>query len=356
MKKWEENVKKVTPYTPGEQPKKEGIIKLNTNENPYPPSPKVEEILKNTDYRMLRLYPDPAISSLVDALANSYGIKKNQVFVGVGSDDVLAMCFMTFFGSGKKILFPDITYSFYEVWAKLFSIPYEKKALNKEFELVAEDYFGENGGIIFPNPNAPTGIELSLEKVEEIIKNNQDVVVIVDEAYVDFGAKSALPLIEKYDNLLIVQTFSKSRSMAGARIGFAMGNEKLISYLNDAKYSFNSYTIDSLNMHLAKVVLEDETYFKENLEKIVETREWTKKELKKLGFDFWDSRANFIFASHKKVGAKEIYLTLKEKGIYVRYFEKERIDNYLRITIGKEGEMQDLLQALKEIVGKRKML
>ena len=356
MKKWEENVKKVTPYTPGEQPKKEGIIKLNTNENPYPPSPKVEEILKNMDYRMLRLYPDPAISSLVDALANSYGIKKNQVFVGVGSDDVLAMCFMTFFGSGKKILFPDITYSFYEVWAKLFSIPYEKKALNKEFELVAEDYFGENGGIIFPNPNAPTGIELSLEKVEEIIKNNQDVVVIVDEAYVDFGAKSALPLIEKYDNLLIVQTFSKSRSMAGARIGFAMGNEKLISYLNDAKYSFNSYTIDSLNMHLAKVVLEDETYFKENLEKIVETREWTKKELKKLGFDFWDSRANFIFASHKKVGAKEIYLTLKEKGIYVRYFEKERIDNYLRITIGKEGEMQDLLQALKEIVGKRKML
>ena len=356
MKKWEENVKKVTPYTPGEQPKKEGIIKLNTNENPYPPSHKVEEILRNTDYRMLRLYPDPAISSLVDALANSYGIKKNQVFVGVGSDDVLAMCFMTFFGSGKKILFPDITYSFYEVWAKLFSIPYEKKALNKEFELVAEDYFCENGGIIFPNPNAPTGIELSLEKVEEIIKNNQDVVVIVDEAYVDFGAKSALPLIEKYDNLLIVQTFSKSRSMAGARIGFAMGNEKLISYLNDAKYSFNSYTIGSLNMHLAKVVLEDETYFKENLEKIVETREWTKKELKKLGFDFWDSRANFIFASHKKVGAKEIYLTLKEKGIYVRYFEKERIDNYLRITIGKEGEMQDLLQALKEIVGKRKML
>lgn len=350
MKSWEKNVRRVSPYTPGEQPKKKNIIKLNTNENPYPPSPMAEKLLKEIDYKALRLYPDPAITELTESLAKAYGVTKERVFVGVGSDDVLAMCFMTFFQAKKEILFPDITYSFYEVWAELFGISYQKKALNESFEIVAEDYFCPNGGIIFPNPNAPTGIELGLDKVEEIIKKNQDSVVIVDEAYIDFGGQSALPLTEKYDNLLVVQTFSKSRSMAGGRIGFAIGNERLISYLNDVKYSFNSYTVDSLNMKIAKAVLEDEAYFKECTQKIIDSRELAAKELKKLGFTFPDSKANFIFVSHKSIKAEKLYMALREKEIYVRYFPKERIDDYLRITIGRPEEMESLFKALEEIL------
>ena len=235
MNTWEANIRKVVPYTPGEQPNQPDMIKLNTNENPYPPAPGVEKALHGIQPDTLRLYPDPTAGDLVHAIACNYGLKDEQVFVGVGSDDVLAMSFLTFFNSDKPILFPDITYSFYDVWADLFRIPYECKALDENFCIRKEDYFGENGGIIFPNPNAPTGVELPLGDIEEILLHNRDVIVIVDEAYVDFGAKSALELIEKYDNLLVVQTFSKSRSMAGMRIGFACGNPQLIRFLNDVK-------------------------------------------------------------------------------------------------------------------------
>lgn len=348
MKKWENKVRKVIPYTPGEQPDEPDMIKLNTNENPYPPAPGVEKALRAVDTDSLRLYPDPTAGELVHAIAENYHLKDEQVFVGVGSDDVLAMSFLTFFNSDKPILFPDITYSFYDVWADLFRIPYSRPALDENFHIRKEDYYEENGGIIFPNPNAPTGVELPLADVEDIIRHNPDVIVIVDEAYVDFGAKTALPLIEKYDNLLVVQTFSKSRSMAGMRIGFACGNEKLIKYLNDAKYSFNSYTMNRTSILAGVEAVRDETYFRETCRKIIKTREWTKKELTELGFTFQDSMANFIFASHKTCPAKELYKALREEHIYVRYFDKERIDNHLRITIGTEEEMEKLIEFLKK--------
>ena len=348
MKKWENKVRKVIPYTPGEQPDEPDMIKLNTNENPYPPAPGVEKALRAVDTDSLRLYPDPTAGELVHAIAENYHLKDEQVFVGVGSDDVLAMSFLTFFNSDRPILFPDITYSFYDVWADLFRIPYSRPALDENFHIRKEDYYEENGGIIFPNPNAPTGVELPLADVEDIIRHNPDVIVIVDEAYVDFGAKTALPLIEKYDNLLVVQTFSKSRSMAGMRIGFACGNEKLIKYLNDVKYSFNSYTMNRTSILAGVEAVRDEAYFRETCRKIIKTREWTKKELTELGFTFQDSMANFIFASHKTCPAKELYKALREEHIYVRYFDKERIDNHLRITIGTEEEMEKLIEFLKK--------
>ena len=348
MSTWEEHVRKVIPYTPGEQPNQPDMIKLNTNENPYPPAPGVEKALKEMDMDAMRLYPDPAAYDLVHAIAQMYSLKDEQVFVGVGSDDVLAMSFLTFFNSEKPVLFPDITYSFYDVWADLFKIPYERPALDENFHIKKEDYFRENGGVIFPNPNAPTGVEMQLEDVEEIIRHNQDVIVIVDEAYVDFGGKSALPLIEKYDNLLVVQTFSKSRSLAGMRIGFACGNEKLIKYLNDVKYSFNSYTMDRTALAAGVAAVKDQAYFQETCNKIIETREWTKKELKALGFSFQDSMSNFIFAAHETCPAEKIFEALREKHIYVRYFPKGRTNNFLRITIGTQEEMQTFINVLKD--------
>ena len=348
MSTWEENVRKVIPYTPGEQPNQPDMIKLNTNENPYSPAPGVEKALKEMDMDAMRLYPDPAAYDLVHAIAQMYSLKDEQVFVGVGSDDVLAMSFLTFFNSEKPVLFPDITYSFYDVWADLFKIPYERPALDENFHIKKEDYFRENGGVIFPNPNAPTGVEMQLEDVEEIIRHNQDVIVIVDEAYVDFGGKSALPLIEKYDNLLVVQTFSKSRSLAGMRIGFACGNEKLIKYLNDVKYSFNSYTMDRTALAAGVAAVKDQAYFQETCNKIIETREWTKKELKALGFSFQDSVSNFIFAAHETCPAEKIFEALREKHIYVRYFPKGRTNNFLRITIGTQEEMQTFINVLKD--------
>ena len=348
MSTWEENVRKVIPYTPGEQPNQPDMIKLNTNENPYPPAPGVEKALKEMDMDAMRLYPDPAAYDLVHAIAQMYSLKDEQVFVGVGSDDVLAMSFLTFFNSEKPVLFPDITYSFYDVWADLFKIPYERPALDENFHIKKEDYFRENGGVIFPNPNAPTGVEMQLEDVEEIIRHNQDVIVIVDEAYVDFGGKSALPLIEKYDNLLVVQTFSKSRSLAGMRIGFACGNEELIKYLNDVKYSFNSYTMDRTALAAGVAAVKDQAYFQETCNKIIETREWTKKELKALGFSFQDSMSNFIFAAHETCPAEKIFEALREKHIYVRYFPKGRTNNFLRITIGTQEEMQTFINVLKD--------
>lgn len=350
MNQWRENIRQVEPYTPGEQPKETGIVKLNTNENPYPPSPKVNEIHENLDD--LRLYPDPTAGALVEAIAQYHNVDRSQVFVGVGSDDVLAMSFLTFFNSQKPILFPDITYSFYDVWAGLYRIPYETPALTEDFKIRTEDYYKENGGVIFPNPNAPTGIYEDLTFVEDILKHNQDVVVIVDEAYIDFGGATALPLVEKYENLLVVRTFSKSRSMAGLRIGYAIGNQELIKALNDVKYSFNSYTMNRPSILLGTASLKDESYFREMTEKIMETRSWFESEMQKLGFSFPDSKANFIFASHKEVPAKEIFEAAKEHKIYVRYFAKPRIDNYLRITIGTREEMQKLLDFLTDYLNR----
>lgn len=352
MKNWEKNVRKVVPYIPGEQPKAEKMIKLNTNENPYPPSPMAKAALKQMDLDCMRLYPDPTAHVLTDAIAEFYHLKEEQIFVGVGSDDVLAMIFLTFFNSHKPVLFPDITYSFYDVWAEMLRVPYETVPLNGEFQIRKEDYFRENGGVIFPNPNAPTGLELPLSEVEEIVKANQDVIVVVDEAYVDFGAASALPLIEKYDNLLVVQTFSKSRGMAGMRIGYAMGNPLLIKYLNDVKYSFNSYTMDQTTLVMGAASMKDRAYFEETVNKVVETREWTKGELRKLGFSFGDSKANFIFASHENCSAKELFEALRKENIFVRYFEKPRIDNYLRITIGTQQEMETFVAFLKDYLKK----
>ena len=348
MSTWEDNVRKVIPYTPGEQPNQPDMIKLNTNENPYPPAPGVERALRELETDTLRLYPDPTAGDLVHAIAERYHLKDEQVFVGVGSDDVLAMSFLTFFNSEKPVLFPDITYSFYDVWADLFRIPYERPALDEDFHIRKEDYFRENGGVIFPNPNAPTGVELPLEDVEDIICHNRDVIVIVDEAYVDFGGTSAVSLIEKYDNLLIVQTFSKSRSMAGMRIGYAMGNAKLIRYINDVKYSFNSYTMNRTALALGVEAIRDRAYFEETRKKIIETREWTKKELRALGFTFGDSMSNFIFASHERVPATELFEALRREHIYVRHFTKERINNYLRISIGTREEMETFIRFLKE--------
>lgn len=348
---WEDNVRKVVPYTPGEQPQNPNVIKLNTNECPYPPAPGVAKALQSFQADALRLYPDPAATDLTKALADYYGVKQSEVFVGVGSDDVLAMIFMTFFNSKKPLLFPDITYSFYDVWADLFRIPYRQIPLNDEFEINKEDYIGkECGGIIFPNPNAPTGVLVDLAFIEDIVKANPDVIVVVDEAYIDFGGISALPLIQKYDNLLVVQTFSKSRAMAGIRIGYAFGCEKLIKYLNDVKFSFNSYTMNRPALSLGVEAVRDDAYFKEIVGKIVNTREWAKKELKELGFVFKDSMSNFIFATHPDYDIVNIFEELRKRDIYVRHFNGERIKDYLRITIGTDEEMKTLINTIKEIV------
>lgn len=348
MALWENNIRKVVPYVPGEQPKEKDIIKLNTNENPYGPSKRVLD--KAVELEKLKLYPDPAATELVDTIAKYHNLNSNQVFVGVGSDDVLAMAFMTFFNSGKKLLFPDITYSFYDVWAELFNIPYERIPVDENFKIKGEDYYGENGGIIFPNPNAPTGIAEPLSFVEDIVKHNQDVIVIVDEAYVDFGGETALPLIEKYDNLLVVRTFSKSRSMAGLRVGYAMGNDRLIKYLNDVKYSYNSYTMNMPSIVLGKESILDDAYFKETVKKVVDTREWFKAEIEKLGFSCPPSAANFLFITHERLSAKEIFEKAKENKIYVRFFDKPRINNHLRVTIGTREEMETFLSFLQSLV------
>ena len=343
MRTWEANVRKVTPYTPGEQPNKPKMIKLNTNENPYPPAPGVQAALKEFDADCLRLYPDPAASVLVEALAAYHKVKPEQVFVGVGSDDVLAIAFMTFFNSKKPILFPDISYSFYPVWAEEFQIPYETPALDADFRIRTEDYLRENGGVIFPNPNAPTSLAMPLSEVKKIVRGNPDVVVIVDEAYVDFGADSALELVQQYDNLLIVRTFSKSRSMAGIRIGYAIGSPMLIKYMNDVKYSFNSYTMNQVTLRLGVESIKDDAYFRETVEKIISTREHAKEVLGQMGFSFPDSKSNFLFITHPEYQAKD-----------VRYFSLPKIDNYLRVTIGTEAQMETFYEFLRTYADKER--
>ena len=347
---WEKVVRKVNPYVPGEQPQDKNIIKLNTNECPYPPAPGVRKLLENIRYEDMRLYPDPEASVLVEALSKYYKVPQDQIFVGVGSDDVLSMAYLTFFNSDKPILFPDITYSFYDVWAELYKVPYERIPLDKDFRINFEDYYEENhpnGGVIIANPNAPVGIYEPVEKIEEVIKHNPNSVVIVDEAYIDFGGESAFPLIGKYENVLVVQTFSKSRAMAGMRIGYAFGSKKLIKYMKDAKFSFNSYTMNRPSLELGVAAIEDDKYFKETCAKIIATRERVKKELSELGFTFPDSKSNFIFAQHNRVSGEELFLELKKAGIYVRYWSADRISNYLRITIGTDEEMDKMIEFLK---------
>lgn len=353
MKAFEKNIRKVEPYVPGEQPRNK-VIKLNTNENPYPPAPGVIRAMRKLEQHTdtLRLYPDPTSDTLVSALADYYHVGKDQVFVGVGSDDVLSMCFLTFFNSDKPIFFPDITYSFYKVWAELYRIPYECKKVDENFRILPEDYYGENGGVIFPNPNAPTSIYESLEFVEDIIRHNRDVIVIVDEAYVDFAGESALSLLDKYENLIIVQTFSKSRSMAGMRIGYAIASPLLIKYLNDAKYSFNSYTMNRPSLICGAEAVKDRAYFEQTVNKIVETRKWAEEEFAKLGFVFPQSGANFLFVSHPKYDARELFEALKKQDIYVRFWGSERIEQYLRVTIGTQEEMEALFAFLREYMGK----
>ena len=351
MKAFEKNIRKVEPYVPGEQPQRK-VIKLNTNENPYPPASGVTKALAEMNTDRLRLYPDPTIKPLVDELAKYYGVNSDQVFVGVGSDDVLAMCFLTFFNSEKPIFFPDITYSFYKVWAELFHIPYECQRLDDDFRIVPEDYYKENGGVVIANPNAPTSLYADISVIEDIIAKNQDVIVIIDEAYIDFAGRSALELIEKYENLIVVQTFSKARSMAGMRIGYAISNPTLIKYLNDAKYSFNSYTMNQTSIICGVEAVKDKEYFDATVAKIVETRDWAIGELRNLGFECLDSAANFIFAKHPEFDAKELFEALKANDIYVRFWGSKRIEQYMRISVGTKEEMEAMLAFLRKHMNK----
>ncbi len=352
---YEKNIRKCVPYTPGEQPQRK-VIKLNTNECPYPPSPAVEKVLHEFDAEALRRYPDPVCAELVHSIAKYYGLKDDQVFVGVGSDDVLSMCFLTFFAGDKPVIFPDITYSFYDVWADVYRIPYEQIPLKKDFSLDPEDYIGrENGGIVIANPNAPTGVLESLDTIEKIVKANPDSIVIVDEAYIDFGGETAIPLISKYDNVIITRTMSKSRALAGLRVGYAFGDAKAIKYLNDVKFSVNSYTMNMPALAAGKAAIEDDEYFKDITSRVISTREWTKEQLKALGFTFRDSMTNFIFASSPAVlerdgSMKKVFEGLKEKDIFVRFFDKPTLKNYLRISIGTDEEMQKFIEILKSML------
>lgn len=349
-KLWRKNLRDIEPYVPGEQSENPDIIKLNANENPYPPSPKVMEALKNFDSNMLRRYPSSSASELKKALADFHGIDKNCVFVGNGSDEVIALSFMAFFNSKKPILFPDITYSFYPVWCSLYNIPYITKKVTEDFTINSSDYYEENGGVIIPNPNAPTGKGEKREFIEDILEHNKDCIVIIDEAYVDFSEYSCVELIKKYDNLVVVQTFSKSRSLAGIRVGAAFGNPELISVLEAVKNSYNSYTIDSIALELAIASIKDKDYFELTNQKIKLTRERTANALRDLGFKVYDSDTNFIFVDCGKYNAKEIMEYLKTKNIYIRYFNIPRIDNHLRITIGTDFEMAKTVEEIENFI------
>lgn len=350
MGAWEKNIRKVVPYVAGEQPNKPDMVKLNTNECPYPPAPAVEEVIKNMDADRFRLYPDPTVNALVRALAEFYNVDEDMVFVGVGSDDVIANAFLTFFNSDKPILFPNITYSFYPVWADLYNIPYVTPEVGEDFKINPADYYQENGGIIFPNPNAPTSIYEPLSFVEDIMEHNKDSVVIVDEAYIDFGGESALSLVKKYENLLVIQTFSKSRSMAGMRIGFAIGNKKLIQAMQDVKYSINSYTMNMPSIEAGVASVKDKEYFDMTRAKIIATREKTKERLKELGFTFPESMANFVFATNKNLDMTKLFEYLREKNIFVRHWNNPLIKDYLRITIGTDEEMEKLFKEIKSFM------
>ncbi len=345
---WQNYVREVDPYVAGYQPKQSNIIKLNTNENPYPPSPEVKKLLQNFSTERLRLYPNSDANQLQDALASSHGLKSEQVFIGNGSDEVLALAFLTFFNGKSPILFPEITYSFYEVYCKLYNIPYNKIKMNDDLTIDYKSMFQENNGIIFANPNAPTSLQMPLEIIEEIISRNKDSLVIIDEAYIDFGGTSCLPLLNKYDNILIIQTFSKSRALAGCRLGMAYGSVEMISKMQDVKNSFNSYPIDTISHLIGVASVKDDLYFKKNIQQVIKTRDYATNALKELGFVVLDSKTNFLFVSHQSMKAIDIYNYLVEKNIYVRHFSKAKIDNYLRISIGTDIEMTTLIEAITE--------
>ncbi len=347
---WSPIVHTLTPYVPGEQPKVSNLIKLNTNENPYGPSPKVLDALKAQADDRLRLYPDPNSSDLKASIAHYHNIKTEQVFVGNGSDEVLAHAFLGLLKKDKPLLFPDISYSFYPVYCGLYEIEFQTIPLNDQFEIQAKDYAIENGGIIFPNPNAPTGKVLDLSEIETILKANSQSVVVVDEAYIDFGGETAITLVDKYPNLLVTQTLSKSRSLAGLRVGFAVGHPDLIDGLERVKNSFNSYPLDRFAINGAVAAFEDQAYFENCCEQIISSRENLIEDMNALDFETIPSSANFIFTKHKSKQAADIAAYLREKSIIVRYFNKPRIDNYLRITIGTEAECKALVDALKAFI------
>ncbi len=349
-REWTKNLRNIEPYVPGEQSKDKDIVKINANENPYPPSPKAAEVLKSFDTNKLRFYPSANSTKLKEAIAKYYKVDVSNVFVGNGSDDVLAVAFQSFFNSEKPIVYPDLTYSFYPVWCSLFGIKYKNYPVGDDFRINPEDYKEKNGGVVIPNPNAPTSLGEGLDFVEKILDYNQDSVVIIDEAYVDFGGTSSIPLIDKYENLLVTGTFSKSRSLAGLRIGFAIGSKALIDVMEAVKNSYNSYTVDSLSIEMGAASIEDDEYFKSTCKKVIKTRERVTLELKKLGFDVLDSQTNFIFVTHNKHNMKSLFEYLKTQKVFIRYFSLPRIENYVRITIGTNEEMDIFLEKTKEFI------
>ncbi|MCH8530067.1 MAG: histidinol-phosphate transaminase [Saccharospirillum sp.] len=350
---WSPLVHDLDPYVPGEQPRVEGLIKLNTNENPYPPAPGVAELLRQPQtIERLRLYPDPNSQSLKDALTEHYGLQPGQVFVGNGSDDVLAMVFMALFKNSQPLLFPDITYSFYPVYCQLFGIDYKTVPLAEDFSLNLDHYPADNGGIIFANPNAPTGLALGLDRIEALLQRNTDSVVVVDEAYVDFGAQSARALIDRYPNLLVVQTFSKSRSLAGMRLGFAMGSIELIEGINRVKNSFNPYPLDRIAEAAGREAVLDGAYFVQCCQRIMATRERTREALMAMGFEVLPSATNFLFARPPaSLPAAELAERLRQDRVLIRYFNKPRIDGFVRVSVGTDEEMGVLLGLLKGYLG-----
>ncbi len=352
MNEWKNNLRKIKPYVPGEQSREQDIVKLNANENPYPPSPKAIEAIKSYDAESLKKYPPSDAAQLKAAIAKHYGVGIENVFLGNGSDDVLALAFQAFFNSDKPIAYPDITYSFYPVWCEMFQIPCKTYPLDGDFRINPEDYREENGGVVIPNPNAPTSIGEGVDFIEKILEYNRDSVVIIDEAYADFGVQSAALFVDsdKYNNLLVTGTFSKSRSLAGMRIGFALGSAELISVLEAVKNSYNSYTVDSLSIAAGTASVEDEEYFGKVIDKIIKTRTRLTDELRTLGFTVADSSANFIFCTHGIFAAKDIFEYLKSKKVFVRYFSLPRIDNYLRITVGTDEEIDILLNEIKSYI------
>lgn len=353
MRFWSPEVRELEPYTPGEQPKIQNLLKLNTNENPYPPSPKVVEAVQAVlthQADALRLYPDPDATQLKQAIATQQNVSVDQVFVGNGSDEVLAHIFKAFFIQDQPILYPDITYSFYPVYSQFFGVKTQQIPLNDDFEIVLDDYRQGNGGIIITNPNAPTSIALSLQQIEQILQANPDRVVVIDEAYVDFGAETAVGLVEQYDNLLVFQTTSKSRSLAGLRVGFAIAQAHLIAALEAVKNSFNSYPMDRFAIAAAVASFEDQAYFEAQCQKVIQSRDKLVEELKVIGFKVLPSKANFIFVTHPSRDAAELATQLREQGVLVRYFNKPRIDQYLRITIGTDQQNQRLVETLKTLL------
>lgn len=352
MDLWKNNLRDIEPYVPGEQSKDKDIVKINANENPYPPSPKVVKALKEFDTEKLRFYPQANATALKQAIADYYNVNIENVFVGNGSDDVLALSFMAFFNSEKPIVYPDITYSFYPVWCDLLNIKYTNPPLDDSFRINIEDYKASNGGVVIPNPNAPTSICEGREFVEKLMEYNQDSVVIIDEAYVDFGGVSSVELTKKYENLLVAGTFSKSRSLAGMRIGFAIGSTTLINTLEAVKNSYNSYTVDALSIIMGVESIKDTEYFNETISKIINTRTRVTNELRSLGFEVLDSSANFIMATHNDYDMKEMFEYLKTQKIFIRYFNLPRINKYVRISIGTDNEMDRFLQGVKNFLNK----